>query len=74
MRIALEHRPAVIVVLMDSQYRPLNFSMSRLKLFQQIAEAIPEFPVLVSLYGNLKHVELSTLDIYNETLVKALNP
>ena len=73
MKIQLEHRPSVIVVLVDSQYRPLPYSLKLVRDFQHLAESYPTLPLLVSLYGNLKHVEISSLDWWNEKAIHDIN-
>ena len=73
MRTTLQHRPSVEVVLVSSQHRPLAFSAKRLAMLQEMQKEFPEIPVLCTLNGQLKHIELQMVELWDMRLLYILN-
>ncbi len=73
MKLHLMHRPSVDVVLLDSQNRPLAFSMKRLVLLRQLQTEMPELTLHVFTNGNYKRLPIELVDLYDERLIFMMN-
>jgi hypothetical protein len=73
MRTVIHQRPGVAVTLVDSQHRPLTFSAKRLAMLQEMQKEFPELPLLCTVNGQLKHIELQTVELWDMKLLYILN-
>lgn len=73
MKTVIHQRPGVALILVDSQHRPLAFSAKRLAMLQEMQKEFPELPMLCTLNGQLKHIELQTVELWDMRLLYILN-
>jgi len=63
MRVPLRDPPHTIVTILDSQYRPLNFTVARAKLLSEVQVKMPELALVCSVQGKIVHIQLESLDL-----------
>lgn len=73
MKFILSYRPSVQVVLLDSQNRPLAFTMKRLHILRELQREMPELPLWCFMDGNIKRVPIELLELYDERYIFMLN-
>ena len=73
MKFILSYRPSVQVVLLDSQNRPLAFTMKRLHILREMQREMPEMTMHCFMDGNIKRVPIELLELYDERHIFMLN-
>lgn len=68
MRLTLAHRPSVVVVLLDSANKPIQFTYKRLEALQDLQAAIPDFPVKVQNADNVQLIPIQMLELYAQDI------
>jgi len=73
MKTYIVHRPAVEVVLLDTQRRPLAFTYKRLAMLQEMRVEFPELPVLCFVNHQVKQIPLETIELWDMRTLSMLN-
>ncbi len=73
MKTYLQHRPSVDVTILDTQRRPLRFTMKRLAMLRDLQVEFPELPVYCEVNGEHKHVPLEAIELWDMGILMIRN-